>query len=390
MVAMLASVAMVPRTGQAQQPGDPFGNILLGPAVRIASPANHSVFSAPVDIPIFIFTRSEADFTNVEVYANGVDIGPATSLATTARPLPYFSYTLTEPALLAARFRSLWCLVWSNVPPTNYTLTAVGKAFGALGYEEGLGRTSAPVNITVLASNSVVNAPDVVNIIATDPIAISGTNSYWLWPGLTNPVPAWTNWPPPHWGYFTNWGPKTALMTVSRYGDVTSDLTVNYNIGGTASNGVDYVTLPGYVNIAAGAACGLIPIVPIDNGSNTTPKTVVLTLAPSTNLPPNYFVGIPRQAEAIIFHLWPRPTPILWPAVPPFVASALPDGTVHISTAGPDGAWFTVQSSPDLVNWSCIATNQVVQGSVDFVDPGAAGNATGFYQVVPLTNSPAQ
>ena len=79
--------------------------------------------------------------------------------------------------------------------------------------------------------------------------------------------------------------------------------------------------------------------------------------------------------------LYRRPRPLPW---------VLPDGGFHFNATGSDGAWFTVQSSPDLVNWSCLSTNQVFEGSVDFVDPNALGNPSGFYRVVPLTNALSQ
>jgi hypothetical protein len=386
MLVVLAA-GMAPLTGFSQVIGDPFKDITLGPPVRITSPANHAVFYAPVDIPIFVFTRSEAEFTNVELYANGVAIGSASSLAATNRPVAYFSYALPTP--FVARFRSLWCLVWSNAPAGSYALTAVasGVMNPAVTFE-GLNRTSAPVNVTILSSTNGTNPMDIVNIIATDPIAIAGTNMSWVWAGLTNKVPSWTNWPPPRWGYFTNWGPKPALFTVRRFGDASDALMVNYSIGGTASNGVDYAALPGSLNIPAGSGYGLIPIVPIDNSSNNVVKTVVLKLSASTNVPPDYNVGVPKQAEALIVYRWPRAIPILLGHVLPPVGGSLPDGAFHFSVAGPDGAWFTLQNSTDLVNWTSICTNQVVQGSVDFIDPNASGTSSGFYQVV--TNSPPQ
>ena len=378
---------MVPLAAFSQVVGDPFKDITLGPPIRITSPANHATFYAPVDIPIFVFTRSEAEFTNVELYANGVAIGSASSLAATNRPLGYFNYALPTP--FVARFRSLWCLVWSNAPAGSYALTAVasGLVNPAVTFE-GLNRTSAPVNITILSSTNGTNPTDFVNIIATDPIAIAGTNMSWVWAGLTNKVPAWTNWPPPRWGYFTNWGPKPALFTVRRFGDASDALTVNYSIGGTASNGVDYAALPGSLNIPAGSGYGLIPIVPIDNSSNNVVKTVVLKLSASTNVPPDYDVGVPKQAEALIVYRWPRAIPILLGGVLPPGGGSLPDGAFHFSATGPDGAWFTLQNSTDLLNWTSVCTNQVVNGAVDFIDPNASGTSSGFYQIV--TNAPPQ
>jgi len=347
--------------------------------VRIVSPANHTVFYTPVDIPIFAYTRSEVRFTNVEFYANGIDLGHGVSLSSTNRT-PFQAFAppgIMKPAILD-RLGSVWCLVWSNAPAGTNVLTAVATGLELFFPRVAtLNVTSAPVNVTILSSTNGTNPTNVVNIVATDPIAIAGTNSCWVWPGMTNRVPSWTNWPPPHWGYFTNWGPKAALFTVRRFGDASSALTVDYRIGGTASNGVDYVALPGFVNIPAGGAYALIPIVPIDNGSNQPVESVILTLKPSTNAPPDYVVGCPPSAEAIILPHWPRPLPWL-----------LPDGGFHVNATGPDGAWFTLQTSPDLVNWCSLSTNQVFQGSLDFVDPNAGGSQAGFYRVVPQAKPP--
>jgi hypothetical protein len=222
----------------------------------------------------------------------------------------------------------------------------------------------------------MTNGPSVVSIVATDPIAIVGSNS-WIWPGVSSATPVWTDWPPPVAVPCTNWGPKDALFTVRRFGGETNAITVTYGIGGTASNGVDYVELPGSVTFPANSAYGLIPIVPIDNGPPYVPKTVILTL--TANASAEYVIGFPKRATAVILHEWLRPSPFL-----------LPDGSFHLSAAGPDGAWFNVESSPDLLNWSSVCTNQVVQGSIDFVDANAPNAAQQFYQAVPQPVAPSQ
>ena len=176
---------------------------------------------------------------------------------------------------------------------------------------------------------------------------------------------------------YTNWGPKAALFTVQRFGDATDALTVNYSVGGTASNGVDYAMLPGFVNIPAGGAFGLIPIVPIDNGKSI-PKTVVLSLTPSTKVPPDYTIGFPSHAAAIILYNWLR-----------FPARMLADGSFNLSAAGPDGAWFSLEGSPDLLNWTALCTNQVFEGSIDFVDPDAPTKPIQFYRSIPVSTAPS-
>ena len=363
----------------SSQAQDPIFDAILGPAVRIVSPANHECFFTPADIPIIAYTRPEARFTNVEFYANGVDLGPGTEFSATNRAVyDTLAQPYKMPATAIARLHGLWCFDWSNAPADAYALTAVASGHELDDPAIPVTRTSAPVSITILQPVVPPTPTNVVDIVATDPFAIAGTNISWIWPGESNAVPVWSAWPPPQWEYFTNWGPKTALFTVRRFGDPSSAVTVNYNIGGTASNGVDYVALPGSVNISAGSAYAHIPVVPIDNDSNNIPKTVILSLQPDTNTPPDYLVGIPPCAEAVIFYQWPGP-----------VSAMLPDGGFQFSGSGPDGAWFVLQNSTDLVNWTSTATNQVFDGSMEFVDPGAVLNPVGFYQTIPLAGPPA-
>ncbi|MGN6643643.1 MAG: Calx-beta domain-containing protein, partial [Verrucomicrobiota bacterium] len=67
-------------------------------------------------------------------------------------------------------------------------------------------------------------------------------------------------------------------FTVTRFGDTTAPFTVNYSIGGTAVNGVDYVTLPGQVTIGAGQSTATIAVTPIDDVFSEGIETVTLTL----------------------------------------------------------------------------------------------------------------
>ena len=191
----------------------------------------------------------------------------------------------------------------------------------------------------------------VVTIQATQPIASFGANS----PGV---------------------------FTVFRKGDTNLTLNVYYQIGGTASNGVDYVALPGFATVPAGERAALITVVPIDNVSNRVSsaiKTVVLTLTPSTNTPPDYQIGFPRAAAVVIVDSrHPRP-----------VTGLLPGGSFHLNASGPDAAWFRIEYSTNLLDWTPVCTNQVINGSIDFIDPAAPNHPSRFYRAVPLANAPA-
>lgn len=355
----------------------------IPPVVRITSPQNHAIFRAPVTLPLFAYAHDpDGSIASVEYFdgTNALGYGHPISVAPIATPLaggaaaystPVSPGPIPLPPIPIIPPTNLFVYVWTNVPVGPHALTAVATDNG------GASTTSDPVNIIILPGFPPPTNLDIVNIVATDPIAIEGTDS-WPWLGVVG-TPTWSNWTvaTPLWCIFTNFGPKDAVFTVRRFGDVSNDLTVTYGIGGTASNGVDYVTLPGVVTIPAGECSTRITVVPINDGPPDIASTVILTLTPDINTLPDYLIGIPRKAAAIILDGPP------WPAT-----ATLPDKCFHMKATGPDGSWFHIEYSPDAVNWTPICTNQVICGSIDFVDPDAGNNSTGFYRAVPELNPP--
>ncbi len=91
-------------------------------------------------------------------------------------------------------------------------------------------------------------------------------------------------------------GPDIGTFTITRTGDTSAALSVNYTLSGTASNGVDYVTLPGVAVLPASASAVEVVINPIDDSVAELTETVVLTLAPGEN----YVVAPPASATVVI------------------------------------------------------------------------------------------
>jgi hypothetical protein len=320
------------------------------PEVRISSPANAAVFHAPVNIPIYAYASDADGFvTSVEFRAGSNSLGFGSLLLTTN-----------------SAHNNVYSLTWSNAPLGSYALTAIATD------NSNAVTVSLPVNISVLPPlPPPTNHVPIVSITATDPLAIEGTNC-WVWTGHTNVSGDWTNHTGPT-SPITNCGPKNATFSVYRSGDSTNDLTVAYSIGGTATNGVDYVALPGLVTIPAGQHQALITIVPLDDGAPDINSTVVLRLLHSTNDPATYLLSSHSSAEVLILDsTTPRP-----------VTSTLPDRTFHLAATGPNGAWFHVEYSTDMVNWTPVCTNQVINGSIDFLDPDAASSPSRYYRAVP-------
>src|ERR1019366_5057888 len=342
------------------------------PVVRIISPPNGAVFRAPVNIPIYAYVADPDGFvTTVEFFASSNSLGFGHRVTAVPPPLPPGS---VQPPILVVVPTNYWTLVWTNpLVGTNLALTAKATDNG------GAFAVSAPVLISILPSPPPqTNRPALVSIVATDPVAIEGTNC-WTWPGLVSPVATWSNWVAPSAVFrpFTNCGPKNATITVFRLGATNDNLNVTYAIVGTATNGIDYVALPGLVTIPAGQRRAHITIAPLDDGPPDITSTVILKLVPDTT-GTNYLLGQPRSAAAII----------LDSQSPRAVTGMISGSAFNVSAAGPDGAWFHVEYSTDLIHWTPVCTNQVVNGSMDFVDPDAATNPARFYRTVPEAVAP--
>src|SRR6185295_16367299 len=55
----------------------------------------------------------------------------------------------------------------------------------------------------------------------------------------------------------------TGAFTITRTGSTAAALTVNYTLGGTASNGADYQSLSGIASISVGSSSTTITVTPL-------------------------------------------------------------------------------------------------------------------------------
>lgn len=120
------------------------------------------------------------------------------------------------------------------------------------GYQLG---TSGTAGTLTIVDDENPNAPPVISITGTD-VATAETAT----------------------GETANGG----LVTLTRAGNPANPLVVNYNLGGTATNGTDYQTLPTTVSFAAGVSTATIPITVIDDTLAEGNETITITLASGT------------------------------------------------------------------------------------------------------------
>lgn len=90
-------------------------------------------------------------------------------------------------------------------------------------------------------------------------------------------------------------GLATGTFTLTRTGNVSSPLTVNYTMSGSAGNTSDYTLSPsgGSITIAGGSATATITLTPIDDALYEGNQSAVISLTPNLA---TYVVGSPASA----------------------------------------------------------------------------------------------
>lgn len=90
-------------------------------------------------------------------------------------------------------------------------------------------------------------------------------------------------------------GPDPAVFTITRTGDTTDPLTVNYTIGGTMQTVIDYAALSGSVTIPAGQTSATVTVNPVDDALVEGNETLSITLTAGACSP-----GTPSTATVTI------------------------------------------------------------------------------------------
>ncbi|MCA2572629.1 MAG: VCBS repeat-containing protein, partial [Microcystis sp. M42BS1] len=117
-------------------------------------------------------------------------------------------------------------------------------------------------------------------------------------------------------------GTTNLTYTFTRSGVTTDALTVNYTVGGTATNGTDYASIPTSVTFAANSAIATVTVDPTADTTVESDETVVLTLASGTG----YTIGTTTPVTGTITN--GPVTPSITLAVAP--SSVTEDGTSNL------------------------------------------------------------
>jgi hypothetical protein len=167
-------------------------------------------------------------------------------------------------------------------------------------------------------------------------------------------------------------GLDPGTFRITRTGGTTSSLTVNYNFGGAAVNGTDFILLPMSVTIPAGAAFATLTVTPKSSTNLVGAETVSLTLAANAA----YTVGSSNIASITI----------AGNSVPSTVSKS--GGNMRITWASTAGKTYRVAYKNSLADasWTNLSPTVTATGtSASFID-ATTGASKQRYYIVYLLN----
>lgn len=264
----------------------------------------------------------------------------------------------------------------ASASPLTVNLTTSGTATAGTDYTGNAASVTIPANatsatVTIDPTADTVVEPDetVILTIAAGAGYVIGAPSSATGTILNDDVPAASITVAPA-SVLEN-GPDNLVFTVALNAASASPVTVNYTVGGTATNGADYAPIGTTVLFPAGTTSQTIIVNPNSDGTIEPDETVILTLAAGAG----YTVGTPSTATGTILN-------------DDFPSVAVSSVTVAEGNSGTTSAVFTVDlSAPatasgvtfDIATFNGTATagsDYVANSQVGMVIPAGATSAT--------------
>jgi hypothetical protein len=149
-------------------------------------------------------------------------------------------------------------------------------------------------------------------------------------------------------------------------------VTIQYQLGGTASPGIDYPAMPGTVHVPAGLTTATLHILPEADAENEPDETIVLALLPGDGYLPD-----PNTATASIT-ITNTPTQN---AAPVLTAIANPAEGILLTIHGDGGTDYILEQSTDLDQWQPIQTNSSPTLPLIWPVPETPNNPAEFYRI---------
>jgi hypothetical protein len=156
-------------------------------------------------------------------------------------------------------------------------------------------------------------------------------------------------------------------FTLTRAGNITGALTVNYTVSGTATNGLDFQTLGGTVTFPAGSATATINVNVLNDSMIEDPESITITLASGTGY--LFIAGATSTATATI-----NDNDVEFKRV---VASVNVGGTIRVFDNGSETPTFSINPYAGFTGGVAVAVGDV------------NGDGIGDFATVVTSNGPS-
>ncbi|MFC6189302.1 putative Ig domain-containing protein [Pseudoxanthomonas mexicana] len=336
------------------------GSFPAGISISSAGVVSGTTAAAPGNYPVTLRVTDASTgpgvYFELESYTLTVSPPPSVSIAVSPASVSEdgatnLTYTVTRSLNLTS--------------PTTVNITTSGTATSGVDYTGGVatvvipaGATTATITIDPTVDGTVEADETVILTVAAGTGYTVGAPASATGNILNDDVPSATISVSP--ANVAEDGAPNLVYTVSLNQASFSALSINYTIGGTATNGTDYATIASPLVIPAGNTTGTITVNPTADATIEANETVILTL----NAGAGYTVGVPNSATGTILN---DDLPNL----------AINDVTANEGNAGITNFTFTVSLSapagPGGATFDIATANGSATAGVDYVTSSLTG-----------------
>lgn len=336
------------------------GSFPAGISISSAGVVSGTTAAAPGNYPVTLRVTDASTGPGVyfELENYTLTVSPPPSVSIAVSPASVSEDGATNLTFTVTRSLNL-------TSPTTVNITTSGTATSGVDYTGGVatvvipaGATTATITINPTVDGTVEADETVTLTVAAGTGYTVGAPASATGTILNDDVPSATISVSP--AAVAEDGAPNLVYTVTLNQAAFSALSINYTIGGTATNGTDYATIASPLVIPAGSTTGTITVNPTADATIEADETVILTLAAGAG----YTVGVPNSATGTILN---DDLPNL----------TINDVTANEGNAGITNFTFTVSLSapagPGGVTFDIATANGSATAGVDYVAQSLTG-----------------
>ncbi|ENY80937.1 hemagglutinin-like protein [Sphingopyxis sp. MC1] len=270
----------------------PFGLSLSTGGLITGTPASSG--SASVQLRVTDSSSGPGQYFELETLTINVVSAPSVSIAVSPASVSEdgatnLTYTVTRSANLSS--------------PTTVNITTGGTAAAGVDYTGNVASVTIPAGSTTASitinptTDSIIEPDETVTLsVAAGTGYTVGAPSSATGTILNDDVPTATIAVSP--ATVAEDGAPNLVYTVTLSQAPSSSVSINYTVGGTATNGTDYAAIASPLVIAAGSTSGTVTVNPTADATIEADETAILSLAAGTG----YVVGAPNSATGTILN----------------------------------------------------------------------------------------